>query len=71
MIDTNYIFIFLQLLLLTIVKHMVDYPNLITKELFEVSKRQELGTLYNTFIVPRELIWYLYFIYSTTVAILE
>ncbi|KMQ81754.1 nardilysin-like isoform x2 protein, partial [Lasius niger] len=35
---------------------MVDYPNLVTKELFEVMKDQELKRLYNSFTTPRDLI---------------
>ncbi|CAL1679211.1 unnamed protein product [Lasius platythorax] len=46
----------LPLLLFTVVKYMVDYPNLVTKELFEVMKEQELKGLYNSFIIPRDLI---------------
>ncbi|KMQ88920.1 nardilysin isoform x3 [Lasius niger] len=45
----------LPLLLFTVVKHMVDYPNLVTKDLFEIMKEQQLKTFYNTFVIPREL----------------
>ncbi|CAL1679205.1 unnamed protein product [Lasius platythorax] len=43
-------------LLFTVMKYMVDYPNIVTKELFEVMKEQQLKTLYNTFIKPKKLI---------------
>ncbi|KAM0729058.1 Nardilysin [Formica fusca] len=45
----------LPLLAFTVVKYMVDYPNLVTKELFEVLKEQQLKTFYNTFIKPKKL----------------
>lgn len=44
-------------------KYLVDYPNLVTKELFEVLKEFQLKKLYNTFIKPKKLVRYL-FIYS-------
>ncbi|XP_072762300.1 nardilysin [Anoplolepis gracilipes] len=46
----------LPLLVFTVVKYMVDYPNLVTKELFEVLKAQQLKTFYNTFIKPKKLV---------------
>ncbi|KAL6431065.1 hypothetical protein ACFW04_007066 [Cataglyphis niger] len=45
----------LPLLVFTIIKYMVDYPNLVTKELFEVLKEQQLKTFYNAFIKPDSL----------------
>lgn len=52
----------MQLLVFTVVKYMVDYPNLVTKELFEVLKEQQLKTFYNTFIKPKKLARYLFII---------
>ncbi|XP_011685956.1 PREDICTED: nardilysin-like [Wasmannia auropunctata] len=46
----------LPLLLMAIAKYMVDYPTLVTKDLFEIVKVQQLKTYYNTFIKPGKLV---------------
>ncbi|EFN65226.1 Nardilysin [Camponotus floridanus] len=46
----------LPLLVLTVMKYIVDYPNLVTKELFEILKEFQLKKLYNTFIKPKKLV---------------
>ncbi|XP_012524901.1 nardilysin isoform X2 [Monomorium pharaonis] len=46
----------LSLLLMAIAKYMVDYPTLVTKDLFEIVKVQQLKTYYNTFIKPGKLV---------------
>lgn len=43
---------------MTIAKYMVDYPTLVTKDLFEIVKVQQLKTYYNTFIKPGKLVKY-------------
>ncbi|XP_018344745.1 PREDICTED: nardilysin-like isoform X2 [Trachymyrmex septentrionalis] len=46
----------LPLLLMAIAKYMVEYPTLVTKDLFEIVKVQQLKTYYNTFIKPGKLV---------------
>ncbi|KYN11880.1 Nardilysin, partial [Trachymyrmex cornetzi] len=46
----------LPLLLMTIVRYMVDYPTLVTKDLFEIAKVQKLEILYNKFREPDKLV---------------
>ncbi|XP_011881239.1 PREDICTED: nardilysin isoform X2 [Vollenhovia emeryi] len=62
----------LPLLLTAIAKYMVDYPTLVTKDLFEIVKVQQLKTYYNTFIKPGKLVkdvrlWILKFVHYTYV----
>ncbi|KAL6268113.1 hypothetical protein P5V15_001204 [Pogonomyrmex californicus] len=62
----------LPLLLMTIAKYMVNYSTLVTKDLFEIVKVQQLKTYYNTFIKPGKLVrdvrlWILKLIYYTHV----
>jgi len=52
----------LQLLLMAIAKYMMEYPTLVTKDLFEIVKVQQLKTYYNTFIKPGKLVRYWLFI---------
>jgi len=47
---------------MAIAKYMVDYPTLVTKDLFEIVKVQQLKTYYNTFIKPGKLVKYWLFI---------
>lgn len=44
-------------------KYIVDYPNLVTKEIFEVLKEFQLKKLYNTFIKPKKLVRYLFIVH--------
>ncbi|XP_018360056.1 PREDICTED: nardilysin-like isoform X1 [Trachymyrmex cornetzi] len=46
----------LPLLLMAIAKYMVEYPTLVTKDLFEIVKVQQLKTYYNTFVKPGKLV---------------
>lgn len=48
----------LQLLLMTIMKYMADYPNLIRRELFDVMKEQQIKDYYNMFLKPGKLVKY-------------
>ncbi|XP_018310444.1 nardilysin-like [Mycetomoellerius zeteki] len=64
----------LPLLLMTIAKYMVDYPNLVTKDLFEIVKVQQLRILYNKFIKPEKLVkdmklWILKLVHYTRIDI--
>jgi len=62
-IISRYINLFiLQLLLMAIAKYMMEYPTLVTKDLFEIVKVQQLKTYYNTFIKPGKLVRYWLFI---------
>ncbi|KYN03878.1 Nardilysin [Cyphomyrmex costatus] len=45
----------LPLLLMTIAKYMTEYSTLVTKDLFEIVKVQQLKTYYNSFIKPGKL----------------
>lgn len=56
--EIHIILFILQLLLMSIAKYMVDYPTLVTKDLFEIVKVQQLKTYYNTFIKPGKLVKY-------------
>lgn len=47
---------------MAVAKYMVDYPTLVTKDLFEIVKVQQLKTYYNTFIKPGKLVKYGLFI---------
>lgn len=47
---------------MAIAKYIVDYPTLVTKDLFEIVKVQQLKTYYNTFIKPGKLVKYWLFL---------
>ncbi|KAG7214075.1 hypothetical protein KM043_001439 [Ampulex compressa] len=46
----------LPLLLTTIAKCIADSPNLVTKDLFEVMKKEQIKAYYNSFLKPRKLV---------------
>ncbi|XP_018306507.1 LOW QUALITY PROTEIN: nardilysin-like [Mycetomoellerius zeteki] len=62
----------LSLLLMTIAKCMVDCPNRVTEDMFEMVKMKELSIYYNVFIKPENLaddvrLWILKNVYYTCV----
>lgn len=47
-----------QLLLMIITKYMVDFPNLVTRNLFEVMRAHLTKQYYNSFVKPKKLATY-------------
>lgn len=57
-------FVYFQILLATITKYIADCPNLITEDMFNVMKAEQLKVYYNTFLKPGKLVKYEYQKYS-------